>query len=99
MNTKADWTNEALDKALDLRHRIQSALGTEETGEALIDVARNALKAEMELAAHQRVDSLDAFDGQVQVEAVRAVIGVLRAPYNRFGAIKCDRSSASADSA
>jgi ribosomal protein L14 len=30
---------------------IQDALGTEESGEALVEVARNAHKAELELAA------------------------------------------------
>lgn len=35
----------------DFIKRIQDALGTEETGEALIEVARNAHKAEMELAS------------------------------------------------
>jgi hypothetical protein len=34
--------------------RIQDALGTAETGEALIEVARNAAAAEMELAAVYR---------------------------------------------
>jgi hypothetical protein len=38
-------TNEELIKL------IQDALGTEETGEALIEVARNAHRAEMELAS------------------------------------------------
>lgn len=33
--------------------RIQDALGTEETGDALVEVARNAHKAERELAAIQ----------------------------------------------
>lgn len=35
----------------ELIKRIQDALGTEETGEALIEVARNAHRAELELAS------------------------------------------------
>jgi hypothetical protein len=35
----------------ELIKRIQDALGTGETGEALIEVARNAHRAEMELAS------------------------------------------------
>ncbi len=35
----------------ELIKRIQDALGTEETGEALIEVARNAHKAELEMAS------------------------------------------------
>jgi hypothetical protein len=37
---------------------IQGALGTEETGEALVEVARNACRAEQERAAIRR--SLEA---------------------------------------
>lgn len=37
--------------AEELISRIQAALGTEETGEALVEVARNAHRAEQELAA------------------------------------------------
>jgi hypothetical protein len=36
--------------------RIQDALGTAETGEALIEVARNAHKCEMELASMHNLD-------------------------------------------
>lgn len=35
---------------------IQDALGTAETGNALIEVARNAHKAEMELASYYNLD-------------------------------------------
>lgn len=36
----------------DFIKRIQDALGTEETGEALIEVARNAHRCELELASY-----------------------------------------------
>ncbi len=42
------------DGLLDLIWRIQSALGTEETGDALVEVARNAHRAEQKLASIQR---------------------------------------------
>lgn len=44
-------TNAALDRALDLLKQIQGALGTEETGANLVEVARDAHRAEQELAA------------------------------------------------
>jgi hypothetical protein len=44
--------------------RIMDALGTDETGEALIEVARNAHRAEMELASHYNFDDGPlGFDG------------------------------------
>lgn len=43
---------------------IQGALGTGETGEALVEVARNAHRAEQELAAlHREYDDEDQDDG------------------------------------
>jgi len=39
--------------------RIKAALGTEENGEALVEVARNAHRAEMELASTYNFGSLD----------------------------------------
>lgn len=41
-------------KAEELVKRLADALGTEETGEDLIEVARNAHRAEQELAARKR---------------------------------------------
>lgn len=38
----------------ELIRRVQAALGTEEEGEALVEVARNAHRAELELAARIR---------------------------------------------
>ena len=47
-------TNEELIKL------IQDALGTEETGEALVEVARNAHRCEMELASqYESFDDLE----------------------------------------
>ena len=43
-----------LDRALDLLYAIQGALGTAETGDALVEVARNAHRAEQDLAARIR---------------------------------------------
>lgn len=43
----------------DFIKRIQDALGTEETGEALIEVARNAHRCELELASYHNVDLCD----------------------------------------
>ncbi len=40
----------------ELIKRIQDALGTQETGEALIEVARNAHRAEMEFASTYNFD-------------------------------------------
>ena len=40
-----------LERMVDLVKSIQDALGTAETGEALVEVARNACRAEQELAA------------------------------------------------
>jgi hypothetical protein len=65
-------TTTAAHQALALIRSIKDALGTEETGEALVEVARNSHKAEMELAAQQRANDLDQCDGQVQVECIRA---------------------------
>jgi hypothetical protein len=87
-------TTEALHETLALLRSIQSALATDETGEGLVEVARNSHRAEMELAAQQHADALDKCDGQVQVECIRAVIAVMRDPRNRFGAIKCGSRSA-----
>jgi hypothetical protein len=39
--------------------RIKDALGTDEDGEALVEVARNAHRAEMELASHYNDDDRD----------------------------------------
>lgn len=47
-------TSYELVKALTLIQSIKDALGTAEDGEALVEVARNAHKAEMELAARLR---------------------------------------------
>lgn len=47
------------DEALAIIKRIQDALGTQETGEALIEVASNAHKAEMELASTYNFGSFD----------------------------------------
>lgn len=44
----------------ELIKRIQDALGTAETGEALIEVARNAHRAELELASTYNFDDEDA---------------------------------------
>lgn len=46
--------DQALDRALDLLNRIRDALGTEETGENLVTVARNSHLAEQELATFKR---------------------------------------------
>jgi hypothetical protein len=49
-------TNEELIK------RIQDALGTEEAGEALIEVARNAHRAEMDLASTYNFDEFEIIE-------------------------------------
>jgi len=43
-----------LDLALELLYEIQAALGTTETGHALVEVARNAHKAEQEFTMLER---------------------------------------------
>lgn len=49
-----------LEKLEELVRSIQGALNTEETGEALIEVARNACRAEQELASlHREYDDGD----------------------------------------
>lgn len=45
--------------ANELVKRIQDALGTAEEGEALVEVARNAHRAEQELAAIERKKDID----------------------------------------
>lgn len=58
-----EWTHcigHALESVDDFETRIADALGTGERGEALIEVARNAHRAEQELAA--AVARLKAFD-------------------------------------
>lgn len=53
----------------ELIKRIQDALGTAETGEALIEVARNAHRAELELASTYNFDdSPFGFDGPTGAE-------------------------------
>jgi ribosomal protein L7/L12 len=44
-------SKDAVEKYWPITRRIADALGTEETGEALVEVARNAHKAERELAS------------------------------------------------
>jgi len=59
----------------ELIRRIQDALGTAETGEALIEVARNAHRCEMELAStyegcfdELELASPNGFDGPTGAE-------------------------------
>jgi hypothetical protein len=47
-------TKDDFERTLELLYSIQNALGTEETGDALVEVARNAHRAEQELAALKR---------------------------------------------
>jgi ribosomal protein L7/L12 len=51
-------------------HRIADALGTAETGEALVEVARNAHRAEQELAS--QYNDKDVTLGDILSEATRA---------------------------
>jgi len=51
-------TTKAMHIALDYIARIQGALGTEEIGDALVEVARNAHKAEQRAAA--AIDKMEA---------------------------------------
>jgi len=44
---------------VELIDRIKAALGTEENGDALVEVARNAHRAEMELASTYNFGSFD----------------------------------------
>lgn len=44
---------------LEVIKRIKDALGTDEDGEALVEVARNAHRAEMELASHFNDEDFD----------------------------------------
>lgn len=58
------WERARAERAEVLIESVQGALGTEETGEALIEVARNAHKAELELASlHREYDDEDPDDG------------------------------------
>jgi hypothetical protein len=53
--------------------RIQSALDTDETGEALIEVARNAHKAELKLALVRDIASKHVYSqilSQLIIEAI-----------------------------
>jgi hypothetical protein len=53
----------------ELIDKIKSALGTEENGDALIEVARNAHKAEMELASYHNLEENPfGFDGPTGAE-------------------------------
>lgn len=47
----SEFTDKLDIKLFDMVQRIKAALGTAEDGDALIEVARNAHRAEMELAA------------------------------------------------
>ena len=48
------WERARAERAEDLISKLQGALNTEETGEALVEVARNSCRAEQELAALHR---------------------------------------------
>jgi hypothetical protein len=52
-------TNPAGEGVFNLLADIQDALGTEESGQALVEVARNAHKAEQELAAQLKLEQKD----------------------------------------
>jgi hypothetical protein len=49
---KTDESSPTLKAALSLLYRIKEALDTEEAGDALVEVARNAHRAEMAYAVH-----------------------------------------------
>lgn len=58
------WERARAERAEALIAKIQGALNTVETGDALVEVARNACRAEQELAAlHREYDDEDHDDG------------------------------------
>lgn len=73
-NAMAQESVKALREALRKPLAIADALGTGETGEALVGVARNAHTAELQVAAiHRACD--EASSNETECAKVRAIIG------------------------